>query len=49
MGLSGWALGERARPGRRTPWWALYAFYPGHSALLAAVKGLLQGGGVEGG
>ncbi len=40
--LLAWALAERARPGRRTPWWALYAFYPGHLALLAAVKGLLD-------
>jgi hypothetical protein len=39
--LLAWALAERARPGRRTPWWALYAFYPGHLALLAAVKVLL--------
>jgi hypothetical protein len=39
--LLAWALAEKARPGRRTPWWALYAFYPGHLVLLAAVKGLL--------
>ena len=39
--LLAWALGEKARPGRRTPWWAFYAFYPGHLALLAAVKALL--------
>jgi len=39
--LLAWALAEGARPGRRTSWWALYAFYPGHLALLAAVKGLL--------
>jgi len=39
--LLAWALGEKARPGRRTPWWAFYAFYPGHLALLAVVKALL--------
>jgi len=39
--LLAWALAEKARPGRRTPWWGLYAFYPGHLALLAAVKVLL--------
>jgi hypothetical protein len=39
--LLAWALAEKARPGRRTPWWTLYAFYAGHLALLAAVKVLL--------
>jgi hypothetical protein len=39
--LLAWALAERARPGRRTPWWTLYAFYPGHLALLAAAKSLV--------
>jgi hypothetical protein len=36
--LLAWTLAERARPGRRTPWWAFYAFYPGHLALLAAAR-----------
>jgi hypothetical protein len=40
--LLAWALAEKARPGRRTPWWALYAFYPGHLAPLAAVRSLLD-------
>lgn len=36
--LLAWVLVKRATPGRRFPWWTVYAFYPVHLWILWGVK-----------
>jgi len=42
LGFGAWWLASRLPPGRRLPWWAAYAFYPAHLALLGGLKRLLE-------